>query len=160
MFLFLIGFAALALLMKGKGQDLSLASTAASAIGLSPTEYLEGAMVAGRGGHGGGGGRGGFGGYGGDLYADAYDTGATSPDIYITQVMQPPPESAESVGMTPAGDRYSSYIQHRAHMGVGGGEDPMLTHYGEHEETTGAPVLYDDDGQRCIVAGNGSLVYF
>src|ERR1700678_3236864 len=64
-FLFLLAFGAVALLMKGKGADLSLGNTAASAIGLSPAEYLESAMVAGTVGRGGGGGGGGHGGGGG-----------------------------------------------------------------------------------------------
>jgi hypothetical protein len=131
-FLFLFGFGVLALLMKGKATDLSLGNTAASAIGLSPAEYLESAMVAGTVGRGGGGGGGrggggrGFGfGYGGGalgLYDDDLDI---DPRILI----------------------------------VSGQEDPVVTYTGEHEVTTGAPVLYDEEGQRCMVAGDGSLVY-
>jgi hypothetical protein len=168
-FLFLFGFGVLALLMKGKATDLSLGNTAASAIGLSPAEYLEGAMVAGPlretlpvfssgylaragaqevgrggggGGHGGGGGRGGFGG-GPGLWAGLgsmgfYDDDSFDMDVDPVLYVQPirPPFGT-----------------------VAGVVDPVVTYTGEHEVTTGAPILYDEEGQRCMVAGDGSLVY-
>jgi hypothetical protein len=150
-FLFLFGFGVLALLMKGKATDLSLGNTAASAIGLSPAEYLEGAMVAGTvgrggggGGHGGGGsGRGGFGGGGPGLWAGLgsmgfYDDDSFDMDVDPVLYVQPirPPFGT-----------------------VAGVVDPVVTYTGEHEVTTGAPILYDEEGQRCMVAGDGSLVY-
>jgi hypothetical protein len=149
-FLFLFGFGVLALLMKGKATDLSLGNTAASAIGLSPAEYLEGAMVAGhavttgRGGGGGGHGGGGGGRGGGPgLWAGLgsmgfYDDDSFDMDVDPVLYVQPirPPFGT-----------------------VAGVVDPVVTFAGEHEVTTGAPILYDEEGQRCMVAGDGSLVY-
>jgi hypothetical protein len=146
-FLFLLAFGAVALLMKGKGADLSLGNTAASAIGLSPAEYLESAMVAGtvgRGGGGGGGGHGGGGGRGGGpgLWAGLgamgfYDDDSFDMDVDPTIYLQPV----------------------RPPFGTVAGVDPILTYAGEHEITTGAPVLYDERGQRVMVSGDGSLEY-
>jgi hypothetical protein len=146
-FLFLLAFGAVALLMKGKGADLSLGNTAASAIGLSPAEYLESAMVAGtvgRGGGGGGGGHGGGSGRGGGpgLWAGLgamgfYDDDSFDMDVDPTIYLQPV----------------------RPPFGTVAGVDPILTYAGEHEITTGAPVLYDEHGQRVMVSGDGSLEY-
>jgi hypothetical protein len=130
MLLFLVGFVAVTLILKGKGQDLSLASSGASALGLSPAEYL--GMVSGPG-RGYGPPTGSAGLLTDGQYADAQDMG-TDPEVY----------AAEVVG----------------YANDGSGDDPILTFAGEYEATTGAPILYDDQGQRCLVGPSGQVVPF
>jgi hypothetical protein len=135
-FLFLIAFGAVALLMKGTvtPTDLSLTNTAASALGLSPAEYL--GMVAGTVGRGGGGHGGHGAGWAGLGALGFYDDDSFDMDVDPTLYSQP----------------------HRPPFGTVAG-DPVVTYAGEHEVTTGAPILYDEQGKRCLVAGDGSLVY-
>jgi hypothetical protein len=63
---------------------------------------------------------------------DAYDTGL-SPQEYSEGVLNATPASSSTSG---------------------------LYHDGEYETTTGAPILYDEMGGRCILSASGVPYYF